>query len=197
MLTQTTCVKNQFKLTVFCPSYVIMSHKRFVFQLYFSLFYSFILCGSLACRSSHRRCAVKKCVLGNFTEFTGKHLFFIKKETQAQVFSCEFRKISKHTFFTEHLPATAPQHDNFLQKPIFIESSFCKRNVYVQLRFPFTKITVILCIKILCYLKLRDVLESEIIKVFYTFSRNELPNQYAVSLIQSMKSILVIYVTIY
>ena len=28
---------------------------------------------------------------------------FIKKETLAQVFSCEFCKISKNTFFTEHL----------------------------------------------------------------------------------------------
>ena len=28
---------------------------------------------------------------------------FIKKETLAQVFSCEFCEISKNTFFTEHL----------------------------------------------------------------------------------------------
>ena len=32
---------------------------------------------------------------------------FIKKETLAQVFSCEFCEISKNTFFTEHLWATA------------------------------------------------------------------------------------------
>ena len=32
---------------------------------------------------------------------------FIKKETMAQVFSCEFCKIYKNTFFTEHLWATA------------------------------------------------------------------------------------------
>ena len=32
--------------------------------------------------------------------------FFIKKETLAQVFSCEFCEISKNTFFTEHLRAT-------------------------------------------------------------------------------------------
>ena len=31
---------------------------------------------------------------------------FIKKETLAQAFSCEFRQISKNTFFTEHLWAT-------------------------------------------------------------------------------------------
>ena len=32
---------------------------------------------------------------------------FIKKETLAQVFSCEFNEISKNTFFTEHLWVTA------------------------------------------------------------------------------------------
>ena len=31
----------------------------------------------------------------------------LKKETLAQVFSCEFCEISKNTFFTEHLCATA------------------------------------------------------------------------------------------
>ena len=35
---------------------------------------------------------------------------FIKKETLAQVFSYEFCKISKNTFFTEHLWATASVH---------------------------------------------------------------------------------------
>ena len=30
---------------------------------------------------------------------------FIKKETLAQVFSCEFYEISKHNFFAEHLQA--------------------------------------------------------------------------------------------
>ena len=37
---------------------------------------------------------------------------FIKKETRAQVFSCEFFKISKNTFFTEHLWTTAFQKVN-------------------------------------------------------------------------------------
>ena len=32
---------------------------------------------------------------------------FIKKETLARVFSCEFCEISKNTFFIEHLQATA------------------------------------------------------------------------------------------
>ena len=34
---------------------------------------------------------------------------FIKKETLAQMFSCEFCEISKNTFFTEHLLATASE----------------------------------------------------------------------------------------
>ena len=65
-------------------------------------------------RNSHRRCSVKKGILRNFTKFTEKHLCqslffnkvmcqnlffdkvagvacnFIKKETLAQVLSCEF-----------------------------------------------------------------------------------------------------------
>ena len=65
---------------------------------------------------------MKKGALRNFTKFTGRHLCqnlsfkkscrpkacnFIKKETLAQVFSCELCEISKNTFFTEHLRATA------------------------------------------------------------------------------------------
>ena len=43
----------------------------------------------------------KKGALKNFTKFTGKYLcqsLFIKKETLAQVFSCEFCEISESTF---------------------------------------------------------------------------------------------------
>ena len=48
----------------------------------------------------------KKGVLRNFAKFTGKHLEackFIKKETPAQVFSCQFFEIFKNTFFTNFL----------------------------------------------------------------------------------------------
>ena len=56
-------------------------------------------------RSSHRRCSVG--VLKNFVKFTGRHLcqslFFnkvaIKKETLAQVFSCEFCDIKDYLFY--------------------------------------------------------------------------------------------------
>ena len=70
-------------------------------------------------RSSHRKCSVKIGVLKNFAKFTGKHLCqrfffnkvaacnFIKKDSQAQAFSCEFWETSKNTFFTQHLQTTA------------------------------------------------------------------------------------------
>ena len=53
----------------------------------------------------------EKGVLENFAKFTGKRLrqslprpaALLKKETLAQVFSCEFCGIFKNTFFTENL----------------------------------------------------------------------------------------------
>ena len=57
---------------------------------------------------------MKKVVLRNFAKFTRKDmrqsLFFNKVVglTLEQVFSYEFCKISKNTFFTEHLQTTAP-----------------------------------------------------------------------------------------
>ena len=65
------------------------------------------------------RGVLEKGVLRNFVKFKGKHLCqslffnkiadlnFIKKETLEQVFSCEFYKISKKTFFYRTLPVTA------------------------------------------------------------------------------------------
>ena len=60
-------------------------------------------------RSSRSGVFCKKGVLRNFTKFTGKYLRqsqslffnkvdFIKKETLAEVFSCEFYEIFKNTF---------------------------------------------------------------------------------------------------
>ena len=48
---------------------------------------------------------------------------FIKKETLAQVFSCEFFKIYKNTFFTEHLWATASGETKESQRLNFPKSS--------------------------------------------------------------------------
>ena len=65
---------------------------------------------SVSFRSSHAEVFCEKRVLRNFAKFTGKHLCqslffnkswtsnFIKKETLAQVFSCEICDISKNTF---------------------------------------------------------------------------------------------------
>ena len=41
---------------------------------------------------------------------------FITKETLAQLFSCEFCEISKNTFFTEHLWATASLLQQFSRR---------------------------------------------------------------------------------
>ena len=44
---------------------------------------------------------------------------FIKKETLAQVFSCDICEISKNTFFTEHLWTTASKYSTFRQKKLY------------------------------------------------------------------------------
>ena len=75
--------------------------------------FDYIFVYQLSYRSNHRRSSVKKDILRNFAKFTGKHLYqipfltrFFKKETLAQVFSCEFCESSKDTFFTELLRTT-------------------------------------------------------------------------------------------
>ena len=62
-------------------------------------------------RSSRPEVFCKKGVLRNFAKFTGKHLLqaLIKKETLAQLFSCEFCKISKNTLFYRAPPVVASQ----------------------------------------------------------------------------------------
>ena len=65
-----------------------------------------------AFKNSRRRCSVRKTVLRNFAKFTGKQAEvcnFIKKETLAQLFSCEFCESSRNIFFTKHLCATASE----------------------------------------------------------------------------------------
>ena len=60
---------------------------------------------------NNKQFAIKESCISVFSEaatrIAGQACNFIKKETLAQVFSCEFCKISKNTFFTEHLPTTA------------------------------------------------------------------------------------------
>ena len=93
---------------------MINSFTRINKSKYYKIFFSKLKTNSKQARSSHRRCSVRKGVLRNLAKFTGKHLYLspffnkeafncIKKETLAEVFSCEICKISKNTFFTEHL----------------------------------------------------------------------------------------------
>ena len=49
---------------------------------------------------------------------------FIKKETLAQVFSCEFCEISKNTFFTEHVWATASIKSVCMSVMLHIQRNF-------------------------------------------------------------------------
>ena len=62
---------------------------------------------------SHWRSSIKKGALKYFPKFKGKHLrqslFFNKLQTLTQVFSCEFCKNFRKTFFTEHLPTTVSE----------------------------------------------------------------------------------------
>ena len=63
-----------------------------------------------AFRNSRSQMFYKIGVLRNFAEFTEKQPepeTSLKKETLAQVFSCEFYEICKNTFLTEHLKTTA------------------------------------------------------------------------------------------
>ena len=90
-------------------------------------------------RNSHQSCSIKKGVLRNFAKFTGKSLCqiifsiklqvsglrpatLLKKEVLAQVFPCEFCKIFKNTFFTEHVWATAFAHVMNLLLFLILES---------------------------------------------------------------------------
>ena len=72
--------------------------------------------------SSRQEVFCKKDILRNFAKFTWVSFLlklqdsvcnFIKKETLAQVFSCEFCEISKNTYFTEHVWTTASIYGNF------------------------------------------------------------------------------------
>ena len=54
------------------------------------------------------RCVLWKKVLIEISQNSGlRPATFLKKETRAQVFSCDFCESSEITFFTEHLRATA------------------------------------------------------------------------------------------
>ena len=76
-------------------------------------------------RSSRPKVFCKKGVLENFAKFTWKHpcqslsfnkVAFIKKETLAQVFSCEFCEISKNTVSYRTPPVAASVKKDYYWK---------------------------------------------------------------------------------
>ena len=81
-------------------------------------------------RNSHHRCSVKKIFLENSQnsqENTCARVSFliklqtfrfIRKQTLAQVFSCEFCEFSKNTFFTEHLWWLLLDWKSFIEKDL-------------------------------------------------------------------------------
>ena len=69
-------------------------------------------------KSSHHRCSLKKAIIKIFRTFTGKHLCrklfcrslglqLYSKDTPRQMFSCEYYKAFKNTYFEEHLQTAA------------------------------------------------------------------------------------------
>ena len=98
----------------------------------------------------------EKDVLRNFAKLTEKHLCqglfliklqtqafnFIKKETVAQVFSYEVRKMSKNTFFTEHLRTTASRNNKsfFSERQIGIQFKRISHQITELLSFLFEKV---------------------------------------------------------
>ena len=95
-------------------------------------------------RSSHRRCSVKKGILKNFANFTGKHLFssllqacnFIKKKLQHWCFPVKFAKFLRTSILKnicERLILfSAPQNTMANSSGDFGLVSFIKQNNFTQ-----------------------------------------------------------------
>ena len=107
-LSYSLCFTNTVILTIFFWTFSLLGY---------SVFLVFLV------RSSHRKFSVREGVLRNFDKFIGKRLCqnLFLKETLALVLSCEFCEISKNTFLTKHLRATASvSYFASKQKPNFL-----------------------------------------------------------------------------
>ena len=85
---------------------VILCHKGYCMKLASVVSYYFLK----IYRSSRSQMFLKIVVLENFAIFTGKHLcwsLFLIKLTPTQLFSCEYWKIFKNTFFYRTPPVDA------------------------------------------------------------------------------------------
>ena len=83
-------------------------------------------------RNNHQKCYTKKAFL-KISQNSHENTCTIKKETLAQVFSFEFCKIFKNTFFTEHLRTTASWDDlsqSYVTSPLALrcDTSVCNNS---------------------------------------------------------------------
>ena len=110
----------------------------------------------------------KKVVLKNFAKLTGKHLclslFFnkdvglrpatlIKKDTPAQMFSCEYYEVFKNTFFTEHLWTTASKFFGNQRRFSFLYSRSMVGSYKIFLKSKKEALTIQNSFKFLLYLQ--------------------------------------------
>ena len=91
-----------------------------------------------------RRCSIEKVLWEISQNSQEKHLcqslFFNKKETLTQVFSCEFYEISENTFSTEHLQTTAFLNAwslRNLKHQYMIKSSHGRCLFFYKIMYPF------------------------------------------------------------
>ena len=87
------------------------------------------------CRSNRSQIFLKISVLKNFGMFTGKHLLesLFNQVAGLQVFSCEYCKIAKSSFFIEHRQWLLLQMFNiiFSKRHCWIYCSFTLRNCFI------------------------------------------------------------------
>ena len=109
-------IEHSCKATLFYSVSFIFAFNSLVCEIFLSIknldrnFYiNLVQCSHWTnARSSHLELFCRKGILKNFAKFIGKHFcasvsFSIKLQASDQVFSCEFWKIFKNTFFIEHL----------------------------------------------------------------------------------------------
>ena len=77
---------------------------------------------------------VQRCSVKEVSNFAGKHLYhslFFKKESLAQVFSCEFCKISKNIFFHRTpLMAASAYKNKKVSRPFYHKNIFDRKLKY-------------------------------------------------------------------
>ena len=89
-------------------------------------------------------------------------IFFIKKDTLAQVFSGEFCKISKNTFFTEHLC----EHASVLSLSFHeIDKNLLREVLTINATFKFSKVSF-MAVSRATYCKILAFNQIELLELF-------------------------------